>query len=272
MSKNPAATLVDADGMAVVGRTRHDLMGIRYEGGEGGNGGDGGAGAGAGAGTGSEGAGSGTEGAGAGTGTEGAPGAGEGEQNQPTDGDIWDDPAKAKAEIERLRRERGDERIQAKKDAADEARKELLKEFTKLIDPSAADADTPTVETLTATLAQKDEAIRDAQFELAVFKYAAENKLDAGKITNSRSFFNATKDLNPSEDGFADKLTAAVNAEVTKDSSLRLGAGRSGAETHGGAGDQQNTITQEQFDAMSVEELTNLYRTNKPEYDRLSAS
>jgi DNA-binding transcriptional MerR regulator len=39
---SPFATLIDQDGMAVIGRTLHDLRGIRYEDGEGGNGGSGG--------------------------------------------------------------------------------------------------------------------------------------------------------------------------------------------------------------------------------------
>lgn len=50
MFRNSVATaLRNVDGLAVIGRTRHDLMGIRYDEGEGGNGGQGGDGAGEGA-------------------------------------------------------------------------------------------------------------------------------------------------------------------------------------------------------------------------------
>ena len=50
----------------------------------------------------------------------------------------WTDPAKAEREIKRLRKEAGDQRINAKKTASDEARAETLRAIQAVLDPEAA--------------------------------------------------------------------------------------------------------------------------------------
>src|SRR6059058_2650762 len=79
---------------------------------------------------------------------------------------VWDDPVAAKAEIEKLRKENGDERINAKKQAADEARQELL---TKLGLTKDGDSK-PDPDALARQISAKDEALRTLTVERALDK------------------------------------------------------------------------------------------------------
>lgn len=195
------------------------------------------------------------------------------QQETGNEGTPWDDPAKAKAEIERLRRENANERVNAKKSAADEARKDLLKEFQKLVNPEAADGGNLTVEDLNKELTRERENARLAALELQVYREASHDKLNAERILNSRSFFNKTKDLDPKSDDFGSKLAEVIQAEVKNDPTLKLTGGvqTSGAEQHGGSGEPQQSVTKEQFAQMTVEQRTDLFRKNRALYDQLVA-
>ena len=191
---------------------------------------------------------------------------------QPVDDSPWADPSKAQAEIERLRRENANNRVNAKKQAAEEARQEMLKEFQKMLNPDA-EQEAVSVEDLTKELTSERENARQAALELAVYKEASRDRLNADRILNSRSFFNKTKDLDPKSEDFGSKLAEVLQAEVKNDPTLKLTGGTtvSGAEQHGGSGEQQQTVTKEQFASMSVEQRTDLYRKNRALYDQLVA-
>lgn len=148
---------------------------------------------------------------------------------------VWDDPAAAKAEIERLRRENGAERVNAKQTAAEEERQRIL----KLLSP---EAETPTVESLSAAIQAKDQTITEAQadalaakLELAVYKAAPGAKADAAALLDSNSFRDAVKGIDPTDIG---AITAAIQAATTSNPRLKASqaAAVGGADIAGGSG------------------------------------
>lgn len=191
-------------------------------------------------------------------------------------GSPWDDPAKAKAEIDRLRRENGDERILAKKNAADEARKELLATLTQALDPDAAKAgEQLTLEQATEKLTATSGSLVAVEREKGVVAEAWKQNLDPAKsdLLQFKLERNADyKNLDPADAQFSAKLAAVISQEVTKDPTLKLSgaAFASGVEQHGGSGGA-TTITKAEFKAMSYAERLNLATTNRAEYDRLNA-
>lgn len=196
----------------------------------------------------------------------------------------WNDPDKAKAEIERLRRENGDARINAKKSAADEARKELLETLTAALDPEAAKAGQPsTPEQLVAQLQtstqERDQALADkssAAKELAIVKEAWKLGVDPAKLeylsfTLSRRADFSTK--SPSDEDFGATLSSVISEELTKDSSLKSSGANiaTGAPQFGGAG-SAGAISKAEFEAMPYGKRLELYQTNPSEYQRLANS
>ena len=191
------------------------------------DGGDGGEGGDAGAGEGNDGGNAGTDG------TEGA-----------GKGNLWDDPAKAKAEIERLRKENGNARTSAKQQAAQEARDELL---TKL---GLKDGDKPVdAEELARQLAAKDtdlsakdQKIRALTVENALSKAARRAHADEDLLIAVLAHKGTLNDLDPSEKDFTKKLDALVKAELDENPKLKavLAAGASGADLTGGSGEKRN--------------------------------
>lgn len=125
----------------------------------------------------------------------------------------WDDPAAAKAEIERLRKENGAERVNAKAQAATDARQELAKALGLIKGDEPADP-VKLAEQLTV---EKAEA-RQARVELAVYR-AAGPSADPSALLDSTSFLASLKDIDPSDSA---AVTAAITAAVA--SNPRLGA------------------------------------------------
>lgn len=192
------------------------------------------------------------------------------------DDSPWNDPAKARAEIERLRRERGDERIQAKKNAADEARKELLQTLTQALDPEAASkGEQLTLEDATAKLTEASEQIVNVKRESAVIAEAWKLGVDPARIEflQFQLAKNADfKSLDIDSEDFGGKLSSVISAEIAKDSTLKLSGAvlASGVDQHGGSS-SASTITKAEFAAMPYAKRLELYNTNRAEYDRLNA-
>jgi len=203
-------------------------------------------------------------------GGNGAPVVVDGEQG---DESPWTDPDKAKREIERLRRENGDARINAKKTAADEARTELLATLTKALNPeSAGPALTP--EQLTEKLTESGSALDASTKERAMLQEAWKLGLNPAKL----DYLSYQLSRNPEYTGIdasgadlGSKIASVISSEVAKDSSLKLSGAAigSGVETIGGA-NGASTTTKAEFDKMPYSERVNLYNTNKTEYDRLN--
>lgn len=192
----------------------------------------------------------------------------------------WDDPAKARAEIERLRRERGDERIEAKRNAAEEAKRELLNTLTVALG-GKPDGDTPpTVESLTEkvgeisterdTIATERDA---AKREAAVLRAAVAAGVNPGRLDYVEFLLGKRDDVRGAtlDDGaFGATITAAITDEIAKDPSLKtpgatIGTGGPGFSGTGAVGQ----MSKSEFDALPYAKRADLYRTNRAEYDRL---
>lgn len=198
------------------------------------------------------------------------------EQSNESEDSPWNDPAKARAEIERLRRERGDERIQAKKNAADEARKELLATLTQALDPEAASkGEQLTLEDATAKLTEASTEIVNVRRDAAVIAEAWKLGVDPARVDFLQFQLAKNNDfqsLDIESADFAGKLSSVISQEIAKDSTLKLsGAARaSGVDQHGGTAGA-STVTKAEFAAMPYAKRLELYNTNRAEYDRLNA-
>jgi len=130
----------------------------------------------------------------------------------------WTDPAKAEAEIKRLRAENGKDRTTAKQTAADEARAELTKEFGKILGFVKDDEPVDPAK-LTADIASAQAEARQTKVALAVFQNAATAGADPLALLDSASFLAKTASLDPSDTA---AILAAVQEAVA--ANPRLGA------------------------------------------------
>lgn len=126
----------------------------------------------------------------------------------PKAGNPWEDPAVAKAEIERLRRENASSRTNAKATAAEEARKELAQQIGKALGLVQDEAVDPAELTQQLTKAQQEQ--RQAALELAIYR-ATPDAAVANALLDSRTFLATVSDLDPN-DGTA--IAAAVGEAV----------------------------------------------------------
>ncbi len=135
---------------------------------------------------------------------------------EPPQANPWDDPAAAKAEIERLRKENGAARTNAKQQAADEARSELAQTIGKalglVVDEQPIDpAD------LTKSLADSQADATRARVELAVFRNANQVGGDPAALLDSTSFLTSLNGIDPTN---SEAVTAAIAAAVEKNPRL----------------------------------------------------
>ncbi|NEA19819.1 hypothetical protein [Streptomyces halstedii] len=209
-------------------------------------------------------------GQGDGPGTEGKGDGGQGPTGQqPGTEDESTLPAWAQAALKTARAEAGKARVTAKQKAADEARTDLLKQFTALIDPSKADQPA-TADQLTQQLAAEQAKARDVAVELAAYKAAQTEGARADRLLNSRAFADRLADLDPAGADFGDQLKAAIQAEVDSDPDLYkarpAGAARGGADFTG----HQAGVSAAQFAAMGYAERAALFQTDPDTYRRLA--
>lgn len=136
----------------------------------------------------------------------------------------WDDPKAAQAEIERLRKENGAERVNAKAQAANEARNEFAQSIGKALGLVKDEPLDPAK--LTEELTAEKTAAQQARVELAVFRAAGEAKGDPAALLDSTSFLKSLADIDPSD-------AAAVQAAIEKavETNPRLGAASSEPRT-----------------------------------------
>lgn len=135
-------------------------------------------------------------------------------------GNVWDDPTAAKAEIERLRRENGAARTNAKAQAADDARNELAQAIGKALGIVQDEKIDPAE--LTKQLTESQASTKHAQVELAVFKAAGQAGGDPAALLDSQSFLKSLSDVDPSD-------SQAVQAAIARavEANPRLGAASS---------------------------------------------
>jgi hypothetical protein len=139
-------------------------------------------------------------------------------------GNVWDDPDAAKAEIEKLRRENGADRVNAKAQAAADAKKEYAQTIAKALGLVDDDANDPAK--LTASLTQSQSEAKQARVELAVFRNATTAGADPAALLDSSSFLKSLDGIDPNDAG---AVSAAIAAAVA--ANPRLGAAPAGPAT-----------------------------------------
>ncbi|MFJ4286412.1 hypothetical protein ACIPY0_12270 [Paenarthrobacter nicotinovorans] len=165
--------------------------------------------------------------------------------------DVWDDPVAARAEIEKLRKQNGDERINAKKQAADEARQELLQKLGLV-----KGDEKPSIDDLIKQNSSKDAALRSLTVERALDKAARKAGADEDLLAAVLAHKGSLSKLDPSEADFATKLDALVKAELDGNPKLKAAraAAASGVELGGGSG-EQGQITEQQLKTMTPDQI-----------------
>ncbi|MFC8583298.1 hypothetical protein ACFUGD_01795 [Streptomyces sp. NPDC057217] len=157
----------------------------------------------------------------------------------PKGGKGGEDPAahiaRLTKELKEAREDAGKARTDAKKQAAEEAKASLVQELGKalgLVKDDDKNAAPPDPAKLTAEIERTAAAHREAVTELAVFKGASEHGADAQSLTDSRSFMAKLGKLDPSDEGFAKKVSAAIKQAVTDNPKLKV-AGQASASASG---------------------------------------
>ena len=130
---------------------------------------------------------------------------------------LWEDPEAAKAEIERLRKENGAARTNAKAQAAEEARTELANTIGKAL--GLVEDETIDPAKLTESLTTSQAEAKQARVELAVFRNAATAGGDPAALLDSSSFLASLAAVDPTDSA---AVTAAIQSAVT--ANPRLGA------------------------------------------------
>lgn len=128
---------------------------------------------------------------------------------------VWEDPESAKAEIERLRKENGAARTNAKAQAAEEARNELAQTIGKALGLVEGEPVDPAK--LTEQLTAEQSNARQARLELAVFRNAGDDA-DASALLDSRTFLEKVAAIDPND-------SQAIKAAITEavEANPRLG-------------------------------------------------
>ncbi|GAA3330647.1 hypothetical protein HP467_07265 [Curtobacterium albidum] len=247
--------VADRDGLAVIGRTRHDLMGIRYNGDTGGNApaGQGGV----------------TPGAAAATGAEQTPPAGTQATEATTSTttadteaqDVASLPAWAQKVITDTRAEAARYRTgseTAAKTAAEKAQQELVDKIAIAAGLKQAEAQDPAK--LAAAVQQAQDAAKATERRLAVFTAAADTA-QANALLNRLDFTNSIAGLDPS-DGPA--FQAAVKAALDADPSLKTtrAVGTSTVTPEAGS-PESGPITEAQLAQMTPEQIEKAYREGR---------
>lgn len=145
----------------------------------------------------------------------------------------WDSPEAARAEIEKLRRENGAERVNAKATAAAEAKAAYAQEIGKLLGLVKGDepAD-PTI--LTEQLTSSQAAAKASALELAVYKAAGTAKADPSALLDSRDFLTKIAGIDPTDSA---ALAAAISEATTSNPRFKVAQAATvgGADFSGGA-------------------------------------
>ncbi|MFE9906418.1 hypothetical protein [Streptomyces achromogenes] len=137
-----------------------------------------------------------------------------------------EDPA---AELERLRKElkqanadAAKARTTAKKNAAEEAKAELVQQMGRALGLIKDDKDeAPDPAKLTAEIERATAAHRETAIELAVYRSAGKHGADPEALTDSRTFLKSIADLDPADEEFAKKVGAAIKQAVADNPKLK---------------------------------------------------
>lgn len=163
---------------------------------------------------------------------------------------------------------------------AETQRDELQATMARLvaaINPEAPPADDP-AQALTAATAEVDNLrteVTGLRAELLVHTIAAENGANPNALLDSRGFLNALQALDASADDYREQVAEAIKTAVTSNATLSATgpAPRAGGAPGAGQGSANaGGVTQEQFDAMSLADRSELFQRDPDTYRRLAAS
>lgn len=171
----------------------------------------------------------------------------------PAADELWNDPGKAKAEIERLRRENGAARVNAKEQAAKEARDQLLRQLG--LTPEGQPAPTP--EQLAEQLASRDAELWKLRVENALPAAARAAGADEDLLKGQFAYDGSVDALDPADPEFVAKLEALAKDAVQKNPKLKAqgrAPGASGIEITGGSGEPPQITDPAVIKAMSPEQ------------------
>lgn len=137
-----------------------------------------------------------------------------------------DDPAATIARLQKqLKQANADAakaRTNAKKAAADEARTQIVQELGKALGLIKDDKDAPPdPAALKAQIEQATAAHRETALELAIYRHAGKLGADPDALADSRTFLSSVKGLDPSDEGFAKKVQAAIKNAVENNPKLK---------------------------------------------------
>ncbi|WP_086705599.1 hypothetical protein [Streptomyces antimycoticus] len=137
-----------------------------------------------------------------------------------------EDPAaelsRLRKELKEARQEAGKARTTAKETAAQEATQKVTQEIGKLLGFVKDDTEeAPDPAKLRAEIEKATTAHRETAVELAVYRGAAKHGADPDALTDSRAFLRSIRDLDPTSDGFAKKVDAAIKAAVEDNPKLK---------------------------------------------------
>lgn len=147
-------------------------------------------------------------------------------------------PAQLAAYALSLRKKDGDNRMNAKRTAAEEARTEMAQEIGKALGLIKGDEKLDPAK-LASELDASKAAQREATIELEVFRSAGEHLGNAAQLVDSRTFIQGVRDLDPTAEDFRAKVVAAAKAAVAANPQLKAvrEASRAGGEFTGGSGE-----------------------------------
>lgn len=148
--------------------------------------------------------------------------------------DPWDDPAAARAEIEKLRKENASTRVNAKQTAAEEAKNQYAQEIGKLLGLVKDDAPA-TPENLTQQLTDAQTTAAQTAREFAIYKAANAAKADPQALLDSVTFRNTVAAIDPTD---TTALAAAISEATTSNPRFKVtqAAPVGGADLTGGSG------------------------------------
>ncbi|MYU21201.1 hypothetical protein [Streptomyces sp. SID8352] len=130
--------------------------------------------------------------------------------------------ARLQKELKTANGEAAKARTTAKKAAADEARTEIVQELGKALGLIKDDKDTPPdPAALTAQIEKATAAHRETAVELAIYRSAGKHGADPDALTDSRAFLSSIRDLDPSDEGFAKAVSAAIKTAVADNPKLK---------------------------------------------------
>lgn len=177
--------------------------------------------------------------------------------------------ARLEAEVTRLRRENGKERVTAKQKAAEDAKAELAQQIGKALGLVQDEAPVDPAQ-LTVQLQAEQVKAADAERRLAVYLNAGD--ADPARLLDSRTFTDSIKDLDPTNtEGIKTAISAAVESNPwLKATTQAVAPRKAGTEMAGGSG--ETSVTQEQFNAMSYQDRARLFQNDPNTYRKLTGA